>query len=294
VGIAIVAAASMGLVGAGTGTAISAPHVHKGFVQTAKLKFVISDHGMKTTGPTTFPAGQVAIKLTAKGKNRQVEVGSLADGYTFKHLRKDLTKFGQSFGKNGPTKAGLRHLQNVVDNVTFYGGLAANKGEKSRGTINLSKAGTYIAVNDGGRLPKDPVKLTAAGSALHAKSSTDATVKAVNGARWHGDKNLPAKGTITFKNKTHGKQATPHFIDMERVKKGTTRKDVLDFFQNGHGRPSFARPGSVSTDVVGAGQKMTWTYHTHPGDYALMCFFTDLKTGMPHAFMGMVRIVHLS
>jgi len=24
-----------------------------------------------------------------------------------------------------------------------------------------------------------------------------------------------------------------------------------------------------------------------------MCFFPDLKTGMPHAAMGMVRIVHL-
>jgi hypothetical protein len=30
------------------------------------------------------------------------------------------------------------------------------------------------------------------------------------------------------------------------------------------------------------------------GDYAEMCFFPDLKTGMPHAMMGMVRIVHLS
>jgi hypothetical protein len=30
------------------------------------------------------------------------------------------------------------------------------------------------------------------------------------------------------------------------------------------------------------------------GDYAEVCFFPDLETGMPHAFMGMVRIVHLS
>jgi hypothetical protein len=34
--------------------------------------------------------------------------------------------------------------------------------------------------------------------------------------------------------------------------------------------------------------------HTHipAGEYALMCFFADPETGMPHAFMGMVKIVH--
>jgi len=292
-GIAVIAAASMGLVGAGAGTAVSAPHAQKGFTQTAKLKFVISDNGMKLSGPTSFNAGRVALTLTAKGKGRQVEVASLAAGYTFKHLRSDLRKFGASFGPKGPSKAGLRHFNNAINNTTLWGGLSAAKGAKSRGTISLPTAGTYFAVNDGGNLPKDPRALTVYGSASHAKVTTDATIKAVNQKRWRGDTNLPAKGTIAFKNKTSGKAATPHFVVLNHVKTGTTRKQVLDSFQS-QNRPSFARNAEVDTDTLGAGQTMTLTYHLPPGDYALMCFFPDLKTGMPHALMGMVRIVHLS
>jgi hypothetical protein len=38
---------------------------------------------------------------------------------------------------------------------------------------------------------------------------------------------------------------------------------------------------------------MNFHIHLPPGTYAVMCFFPDPKTGDPHAFMGMVRIVHL-
>jgi hypothetical protein len=295
VGVALAATASLGLVGAGAGTALSAPHATKGFVQTAKLKVVVSKKHFSVSGPTTFTAGSVALKATGEGpKGGAVLVASLHPGYTFKHLRKDLKKFAHSFGRQGPSKSGLRHFDNAVANTTQYGGLSLDKGQTEKGTVNLATAGTYYIWNDSGNVPKDPQTLTVVGAALHQKAATDATVKATGTERWRGDTDLPAKGTITFKNTSKGKMATPHFVVLDQVKQGTTRKDVLDFFQNGHGRPSFALPGEVGTDAISDGGSMTFTYKTPPGDYALMCFFPDLQTGIPHAFMGMVRIVHLS
>jgi len=63
---------------------------------------------------------------------------------------------------------------------------------------------------------------------------------------------------------------------------------VCDRMRDEHG----VRP-NVDTDVLSPGQSQTLTYTLPKGTYAEMCFFPDLKTGMPHAAMGMVRIVHL-
>ena len=103
--------------------------------------------------------------------------------------------------------------------------------------------------------------------------------------------NLPAKGTIEFYNKATN---SPHFLFLMHVKKGTTRKTMIKALQSGPGQgPNIFRNGSLGTDVIFTGHSQTLTYDLPAGDYAEVCFFPDLKTGMPHAFMGMVRIVHL-
>jgi hypothetical protein len=79
---------------------------------------------------------------------------------------------------------------------------------------------------------------------------------------------------------------------MIHVKDGTTRKQVIKALQS-PGPPPFEH-GSVGADIVSPGHSMTLSYSLPAGRYAVLCFFPDLKTGMPHAFMGMVGIVHLS
>ena len=71
-----------------------------------------------------------------------------------------------------------------------------------------------------------------------------------------------------------------------------TRKQVIEGLQS-HGHPAFFLNGSAGTEFLTTGQAMNLQVDLHPGEYALMCFFPDPKTGMPHAFMGMVNIVHL-
>jgi hypothetical protein len=295
VGVAIAGIASLGLVGAGSGVAISAPHAAKAYAATPKLKVLVSKHKFKVHGPTSFQAGTLALTAIGKGGAGAVEVASLKAGYSYAKFQKDIAIFGASFGKQGPSKKGLRHFNRALDNSTEYGGLNPAKGQKLRGTVKL-KAGSYYLFNDSGNVPKDnPVILSVSGpKANRAPVATSATVKATTAARWRGDTALPAQGSITFKNRSNGSHKSPHFVDLERVKKGTTRKDVLDFLQNGHGQPSFAVAGPhVDSDIVGPGHKMTLRYKLPAGTYALMCFFPDPMTGIPHAFMGMVRIVTL-
>ena len=53
-------------------------------------------------------------------------------------------------------------------------------------------------------------------------------------------------------------------------------------------------PGEQDSDIVSPGHAMALHLQLPAGHYALMCFFPDPQTGMPHAFMGMVRMVTLT
>jgi hypothetical protein len=107
--------------------------------------------------------------------------------------------------------------------------------------------------------------------------------------RFGGATVLPASGTINVIN--HSTES-PHFLVLQHVKKGTTRKQVIRSFASQQ-RPSFIRAGSTSTDALGEGKSQTLKYSVPKGTYAEFCFFPDPKTGKPHVLMGMVRIVHL-
>ena len=158
--------------------------------------------------------------------------------------------------------------------------------------MTLPKAGTYYLYNDSGDLPAQAKKLTVTGpEAKRAKPQSSATVKATSAKRFAGATTLPAHGTITFKNVSTN---SPHFLDLQHVKQGTTRKQVIDFLNSGvQKEPSWGRQGQAGTDVVGEGQSQTLSYKLPKGEYVEWCFFPDLQTGMPHALMGMVRVVHL-
>jgi hypothetical protein len=293
IGIAIVAAGSLSLLGLEGGTAISAPHASKAFAATPTLKVFATKKKFNVSGPTSFQPGTVALQLKGNGG---ADVISLKKGYTYNKFRSDVAAFGASEGPKGPSKAGLKHLDNAVNNIIAYGGLEVTKGQTSNGTVSLDKAGTYYVFNDSGNVPgKKPVKLTVSGAKAHrASANPTATVKALTPDRWGGDSSLPAKGTITFKNVSKGMHKSPHFLELDHVKPGTTRKEILDFFQNGaKGKPSFALPGSAGSDIVSPGQAMTLSYNLKAGSYAELCFFPDPMTGIPHAFMGMIKVVTL-
>jgi hypothetical protein len=278
----------------GAGAGVAAPHATSANPTTPKIKVTASKTSFKVSGPTTFSTGRVELVLKAVDKERTAEIARLKGSYTFKDARTDIKKFSAKDGKgpNGSTpKSALKHLNRLINHVDFYGGLDSLPGQTESGTMVLPKAGTYIVFNDSGNLPKQPHKLTAVGPKVKRSApKSTATVTAKTSRRFGGSKTLPAKGTITFTNKS---KESPHFLGLLHVKKGTTKKQVLQEFESNGQGPNYFLKGQAGTDTVGEGNSMTLSYKTPKGTYAEICFFPDPKTGMPHAFMGMIRIVTL-
>jgi hypothetical protein len=289
VGLGIAATTAVALVGAGIGAAAGSTHAGSSVQPTPKLKVTITKHSLTLDGPKKFAPGRVDLVLKAVGGDRTVQIVKFKKGFTFKDLRADLLKFGEGQGPSGESKAGLKGLNEAVDHTTLYGGLDADSATES-GTVVLSKPGTYVLYNDSGNLPTQAKMLTVTGPvAKRAPVHSTATVKATSAKRFSGSSVIPAHGTLTFKNVSTN---SPHMLVMFHVKPGTTRKDVIDYLTSGsQAPPPWGLPGGSNTDIISPGQSMTLNTHMPAGQYAELCFFPDLQTGMPHALMGMVRIV---
>jgi hypothetical protein len=289
IGLGIIATTGVGLVGTGIGGAAGSTRAGSAVQATPKLKVTISKTSLTLNGPKKFAPGRVALSLKAVGGDRTVAIARFAGSYTFSDLRADLKAFGQGQGPTGESKAGLKALNHAVNHTTLYGGLDVDKATAS-GTVVLPKAGTYVLWNDSGNLPVEPRTLTVSGPvAKRAAVHSTATVTTTNAKRFSGATVLPAHGTLTFKDKATN---SPHMLIIQHVKAGTTRKQVVDYFNAGVDTPPpWGLPGGANAAIVSPGQSMTVNTDMPAGTYFETCFFPDLQTGMPHAFMGMVRIV---
>lgn len=310
--IAIAATAAAGLATAGIAASASASprihHIAKSSTSTAvtgsfKVTMKVNDESASITkfsGPKSVKEGVIKLKLIAKPASAsvhddsgEVQVMSFKGSYTMTKFKADLGAFGASEGANGPSKAGLAHLRNAIKHAVAYGGVGATQGEPSTGEVLLNRPGNVYIYNDSSNgLPSQVHKLKVkSSSAKVALPKTSKRVTLLTSKRFGGDKVLPAKGSITVTNKS---TESPHFLVLEHVKKGTTRKEVLDYFQsNSQSPPSFALTGGTGSDTLTYGESQVVSYNLPKGEYIEACFFPDPKTGMPHAFMGMIGVVTL-
>jgi hypothetical protein len=285
---AITVMAATALVGAGAATSPAGSATPPGTV----LRVAITANGMYLDGPTTFPAGRVHLYVDASGKDRSAAIIRLHPGYSFPDFRADLKTAGANLdGPNGNQKKGLAAIQHAIANITAVGGLSAHDGQERHGIVMLHHpGGHYVLFDDSGSVPRRPVALTVTDRVGPQRlPATDATVTAKTNKRFGGDDVLPAHGNITFVN--HSTES-PHFLVLQHVKEGTTRKDILDSFQSDQ-QPDWVLKAEQNSDALTTGRRMVLRVHLPAGEYAEMCFFPDPQTGVPHAFMGMVRIVHL-
>jgi hypothetical protein len=293
VGLAAAATAAIGLVASGAGTALSAPHGHHAaLAHTPKLSVTISKKHFHVVGPKTFRAGRVAISLKAVGGEQAVQVAQLKKGYTYSDLKADIIGFGSTVSNTTgmATKAGMKHLHNALRHTTLLGGLDTVPGTIEKGTVLLARPGNYIVYHDDQGLPGQKVNLTVTGpKADRATPRSSATVIAMTDRRFGGAKTLPGHGIIKFAN--HSTES-PHFLVLQQVKAGTTRKEVITALESS-APPTIFLKGAAETDAISEGQSQTLTLDLPKGTYAEACFFPDPGAGMgtPHAFMGMVNIV---
>lgn len=287
--LGVVGVALGGLLGAGL-TAQAGPS------SGTTLNVAITDKSLYLQGPTTFPAGQVSVTLENARSKGGAEFGllRLASGYHWADFRSDLkTAFGNLFGPHGNKKKGLRALNHAINHITAYGGLEVNSpGSTGSGTLLVPSSGTYVVFDDSHQLPRHPHFVTAtAPSGTQTLPTAGGNVVAMTNRRFSGDRTLPAKGTINFTN--HSTES-PHFLVLQHVKEGTTRKQVINSLQsNSNQKPSWVLKGEADAEILSLNSTENFHVNLPTGQYAEMCFFPDPKTGQPHALMGMVRMVHL-
>jgi len=79
------------------------------------------------------------------------------------------------------------------------------------------------------------------------------------------------------------------------VKEGTTDAQISALFGGVPGTedPFLESRPSSGLDVLSPGRQADLTYKLPRGTYALMCFVADDVTGVPHAIMGMHKVVSL-
>jgi hypothetical protein len=126
-------------------------------------------------------------------------------------------------------------------------------------------------------------------SAKQGERTDGPVIKETSADRFISPRTLPARGTVTVQNVAN----TIHFMSIDPVKPGTTDKQIQAVYDSGSQPTFFLNGPSVGMDVLSPGRQLQLTYNLPPGTYVLQCFVADDVTGMPHAIMGMHKVVTL-
>lgn len=279
----IAAGASVGLALMGTQlvapSADAAQPVARAAAPTVTAK--VTDSAIKLSS-SSIGAGLVTFKaVDKKAKGAAVlQVFRLHPGYTLQDLSGD---FGPAF--SGDTAA----IARLDDNVTWLAGAEARATKPGWFQERLTK-GHYVFIDQNQNAPIFST-LTVTGKA-HQRQPVASQGK-INIFTY----GFEPRGTIRNQGwvKVDNRSDQPHFIEFQRVKKGTTRAQVLKFLRSGgNGQPSFAMRANDSFGVISPNRHAAWKLDLPKGRYALMCFWPDRMSGMPHAYMGMIDMVNLT
>jgi len=226
-------------------------------------------------------AGRVRFRVVTPAGDHVLQLVRLHKGYT-------KAQFGQDMGKafSGDTAA----IKRVDRRVTWAGGAEA-KPNKGGAFATVLTAGTYYLIDQNDQTGRVVSALTVTGPLeARAPMRTSSTIVGTGADRFRAPLAIPHTGWTVFKDTSD----EPHFLVFQRVKPNVTRKTITQYFQSGsQAEPPWILPGSTSTGVISGGSRTVFHYNLPAGHYALLCWWPSDETGMPHAMMGMYRLINL-
>jgi hypothetical protein len=241
-------------------------------IQSITIK--VAKRACLVRGARGLHAGRVKVAVKGHGA---AEIIRFDRGYDMRDFKRDV---------RAVDKGNIKALKRALAHTEFFGGFEAG----GSGTVVLPRAGEYAVFSFASRGHAD----FRAGAFRKARTpDVDGRIVGRTGPKWGGSSVLPAKGTFLFKN---ADKTTPHFVILQQVAEGTTTDQVLEALQSEEQGPppAWFLPAGMETASLSPGRKMTVNYNLPAGQYVIMCFFPDPHMGgMPHALMGMLKMIHL-
>jgi hypothetical protein len=275
IGVAAATAATLG----GAAVVAAGPAEAAGAVPVITVH--VGGGKMILSSGNTLHAGRITFRgVTGKG-GHGLQIVRLHRGYTPQDAVRDTNKAFQG---------DLAAIKRVDTRMTWRGGAEVRPHKPGIFTVTL-RAGTFYFVDQNSSAA---AKVTVVGTVparagiAHQSSVTAFSYGFVTSPR---PDSVPASGTLQFFN--HADQ--PHFLEIQRVKDGTTARQVRRALSpNAQGQPTFLMPAHTGTGVVSPNFGEMFQYNLPRGEYLFACFWPDRLTGMPHAFMGMWKLVQLT
>lgn len=238
-------------------------------VHMTKSRIRLSDSTVRAGAITFHP-------VSNDGKYHLMQLARIHKGYSVQQAGADLNKAFQ-----GDVKA----VRRIDHNISFRGGAPAPKsGDRGRVTVTLTKGHYVVLDQDGNGL----AMLTVRGTAQGKPAARHDGVVTANSYNFTVGGHLPASGDVVFRNVSD----QPHFVEMQRVKEGTTRRQVARALHSNK-QPSFALRANTDSGVLSPYRHEVLHYNLPAGEYLLACWWPDDDSGMPHALMGMWRLVQI-
>lgn len=219
-------------------------------------------------------AGTVTFRVVTGDRGHELQIVRLHRGYTLQQAMADVQK---SFRGDVPAIVRVDH------GISFRGGAPARPGRPGEVTVTLS-AGRYYFIDQNGR---GLSWVDVVGRTHTRPSPADATIT----AHTYGFdvSALPTSGLLRVRNISD----QPHFVNLQRVRTGTTPAMVARALrhQSPGPKPSWLLHAGTDSAVVSPYRHAVLAYDLPAGEYLLACFWPDDETGMPHAYMGMWKLV---
>jgi hypothetical protein len=239
----------------------------------------VNNGGIRLSGGNTITAGRTLFNVVTGKGDHLVNIARFHDGYGLRQFSQDI---GKAF--SGDTKA----INRVDTHTVFRGGAEASPGKPGAFSVSLPR-GRFLF------LDQNTFKytwVTVVGKARPRQTLPNrSTISLYTYGFGATPSRIPHAGWTLITNKAD----QPHFLEMNRVKMSTTAAQVRRYLSSGgQGRPSFALAASTGSGVLTQGQHQALRYNLPAGKYLLACYWPDRMTGMPHAFMGMWKLVILS
>jgi hypothetical protein len=252
---------------------------------TPTIEVTLTAHGPKINGPTSWRPGAARIAVSSRVPDQELVLLHFRPGYSYAHFQADGVR---AQGHGVAARAALAH---IFARTIFDGGVNLFPGHPATLTVDV-RPGTYYL----GELVRRPelTPIHVAGPASAPTATSDRVVTATD-TGYRLPAILPAHGAIAIRNAGRA----PHRLNFIPVKRGTTRTELGAYIQKTGGNdnappPSFALQGpQVGTADISPGRRMQLSYDLPAGEYALLDFDQDLKSGHPDTLEGLYAVVML-